>query len=204
MVETVLRNRGTPLEYVASTRGVMKIWFEGHHFKFLFRQGQYSLFQCIFKEKQEVCKVKIVSDQRFVYPYEGEHIHFMKALDKCTTGTTPRYYVEESTIDNNEPQQQMEYFQITTASDATVATALTLNDQSTTIDKKNKARILNQEIVFSNKVFEIVTTEGDIEANEEYIAETETAVVEEDVGDIEDFRDQIRRRLQKALIKKKK
>ncbi|XP_022227928.1 modifier of mdg4 [Drosophila obscura] len=68
--------------YASTTKGGVKLIFNGHLFKFSFRKADFSVFQCLYREHGEECKVRVVCDQKRVYPYDGEHAHFMQASDK--------------------------------------------------------------------------------------------------------------------------
>lgn len=80
ILEAINNYPGQPILYASTTKGTMKIVHDGHHFKYIFRKGNYSIFQCCYKENKEECNVRIVTDQKMVYPLEGEHIHFVQGI----------------------------------------------------------------------------------------------------------------------------
>ncbi|XP_067618569.1 modifier of mdg4 [Eurosta solidaginis] len=135
----------------------MKLIYESHHFRFIFRRGQYSIFQCCFKENMQECKVRVVCDQKRVYPLDGDHIHFMQATDKSVTSVVfePADDIDEETVIDEYEVQVSE-------------SAAEINDlQEYTVDQ-------------------IETEDG------------------ASVADTHDFREKIKRRLQKALLGKNK
>ncbi|XP_068152494.1 modifier of mdg4, partial [Drosophila tropicalis] len=71
-----------PAVYASTTKGGVKLYFDGHLFRFSFRKADFSVFQCCYREHGEECKVRVVCDQKRVFPYDGEHAHFMQASDK--------------------------------------------------------------------------------------------------------------------------
>uniref|UniRef100_A0A1A9VHY7 FLYWCH-type domain-containing protein n=1 Tax=Glossina austeni TaxID=7395 RepID=A0A1A9VHY7_GLOAU len=83
--ECVNNHPGEPAVYASTTKGTVKLIYEGHHFRYSFRKGKYSIFQCCYKENKEECKVRVVTDHKRVYPLDGEHVHFVQATDKSVT-----------------------------------------------------------------------------------------------------------------------
>lgn len=182
-----------PAVYASTTKGGMKLIYQGHHFKYSYRKGQYSIFQCCYKENKEQCKVKVLSDQKRIYPYEGEHVHFVQATDKSVTDN---FTFEPAALQDEEPSQQQQ-------------------DDITYIELQNAADV--QHVTLRLPENEAVNTES-YEIYETTYLKNSPEIVEANAGDDElrnmnvvdnsddtnDFREKIKQRLQKALMSKKK
>lgn len=166
VIAAVRQGPGEPALYASTTKGGMKLIYEGHHFRFTFRRGRYSIFQCCFKENMQECKVRVVTDQKRVFPLDGEHVHFMQATDRSVTSMT----FEPAGLFDDEDSQEQEH---------------------------------------NNAFEEYEVTETDpvqVNESEEFMSETNKVSTGEtaDSSDTNDFREKIKRRLQKALLGKKK
>ncbi|XP_036217237.1 modifier of mdg4 isoform X2 [Bactrocera oleae] len=171
VLAAVQRGRGEPALYASTTKGGMKLIYEGHHFRFTFRRGPYSIFQCCYKENMQECKVRVVTDQKRVFPLDGEHIHFMQATDKSVTSMT---FEPDGHLDDEDSQEQPEQ------SDAFDEYELQVTDSVQT----NEPRRM------------------ELDHSEEFLAEPNDDTPAS--SDTNDFREKIKRRLQKALLGKKK
>ncbi|XP_036323581.1 modifier of mdg4-like [Rhagoletis pomonella] len=162
VLAAVQQGPGEPALYASTTKGGMKLIYEGHHFRFTFRRGRYSIFQCCFKENMQECKVRVVTDQKRVFPLDGEHVHFMQATDKSVTSMT----FEPAGLFDDDDSKEQEH----------------------------------------NAAYEEGTDSTQVNESQEFLSETnEVSTVETaDSSDTNDFREKIKRRLQKALLGKKK
>lgn len=176
--------------------GGVKLVYEGHLFKFSFRKAEFSVFQCCFREHGEECKVRVVCDQKNVFPFDGEHVHFMQASDKSVTSS--QFMPGESAVSvESKPEPKVEI-----------------------VIQKSVAKVdgEDEEEEEEGEVFEIHEIE-EADANESTGTETAAdgvlapAAGEEENSNIKptgeaidpnDFREKIKRRLQKALQNKKK
>lgn len=116
------------------------------------------------------CKVRVVTDQKRVFPLDGEHVHFMQATDKSVTSMTfePDGHLDDE--DSQEPEQ----------SDAFDEYEIQVTDSV----QRNEPRAM------------------ELDHSEEFLAEpNEDTPISTDTND---FREKIKRRLQKALLGKKK
>ncbi|KAH8402627.1 hypothetical protein KR215_003528, partial [Drosophila sulfurigaster] len=173
--------------------GGVKLVYEGHLFKFSFRKAQFSVFQCCFREHGEECKVRVVCDQKNVFPFDGEHVHFMQASDKSVTSS-----------------------QFTPADGAisVVTTAAPKEEPKVEILVQNPSADIDVELVpeeeEESEVFEIHEIEESVAMETSAAAEEEGDQNETPPAptagemDPNDFREKIKRRLQKALQNKKK
>ncbi|XP_064550629.1 modifier of mdg4 [Drosophila montana] len=176
-----------PAVYASTTKGGVKLVYEGHLFKFSFRKAEFSVFQCCFREHGEECKVRVVCDQKNVFPFDGEHVHFMQASDKSVTSS--QFMPGESAVSvEPKPEPKVE---------------IVLQKSVAKADAEDEEEE-------DGEVFEIHEIE-EADANES--TGTETAAGEEENSNIKptgeeidpnDFREKIKRRLQKALQNKKK
>uniref|UniRef100_Q86B87-22 Isoform mod1.9 of Modifier of mdg4 n=1 Tax=Drosophila melanogaster TaxID=7227 RepID=Q86B87-22 len=159
--------------YASTTKGGVKLIFNGHLFKFSFRKADYSVFQCCYREHGEECKVRVVCDQKRVFPYEGEHVHFMQASDKSCL---PSQFMpgESGVISSLSPSKELLMKNTTKLEEAD--------------DKEDE----------DFEEFEIQ------EIDEIELDEPEKTPAKEEEVDPNDFREKIKRRLQKALQNKKK
>ncbi|XP_030562786.1 modifier of mdg4 [Drosophila novamexicana] len=185
-----------PAVYASTTKGGVKLVYEGHLFKFSFRKAEFSVFQCCFREHGEECKVRVVCDQKNVFPFDGEHVHFMQASDKSVTSS--QFMPGESAVSvESKPEPKVEI-----------------------VIQKSVAKVdgEDEEEEEEGEVFEIHEIE-EADANESTGTETAAdgvlapAAGEEENSNIKptseaidpnDFREKIKRRLQKALQNKKK
>ncbi|XP_060650881.1 modifier of mdg4 [Drosophila nasuta] len=182
-----------PAVYASTTKGGVKLVYEGHLFKFSFRKSQFSVFQCCFREHGEECKVRVVCDQKNVFPFDGEHVHFMQASDKSVTSS-----------------------QFTPADGAisVVTTPAPKEEPKVEILVQNPSADIDVELVpeeeEESEVFEIHEIEESVAMETSAAAEEEGDQNETPPAptagemDPNDFREKIKRRLQKALQNKKK
>ncbi|KAH8312151.1 hypothetical protein KR044_009603, partial [Drosophila immigrans] len=188
-LKAATKNEGAskPAVYASTTKGGVKLVYEGHLFKFSFRKAEFSVFQCCFREHGEECKVRVVCDQKNVFPFDGEHVHFMQASDKSVTSS-----------------------QFTPA-DGTLSMAPKTEPKVEIVIQSPNADDADVEPEEESEVFEI----HEIEETEAIEATPAVAAAEGDnvssppaqsAGEIDpnDFREKIKRRLQKALQNKKK
>ncbi|XP_016992109.1 modifier of mdg4, partial [Drosophila rhopaloa] len=176
---TLNEEASEPAVYASTTKGGVKLIFNGHLFKFSFRKADYSVFQCCYREHGDECKVRVVCDQKRVFPYDGEHVHFMQASDKSCL-----------------PSQFM-------PGDSGAISSLTPNkDTKVEVLIKNTTKLEGSDAKEEEDFEEFEIQEIDEIELDEPIPE-KPAVKEEEV-DPNDFREKIKRRLQKALQNKKK
>ena len=173
---TLNEEASEPAVYASTTKGGVKLIFNGHLFKFSFRKADYSVFQCCYREHGEECKVRVVCDQKRVFPYEGEHVHFMQASDKSCL---PSQFMpgESGVISSLSPSKELLMKNTTKLEEA---------------DDKEDEDFEEFEIQEIDEIDEIELDEPE-----------KTPAKEEEV-DPNDFREKIKRRLQKALQNKKK
>ncbi|XP_039493963.2 modifier of mdg4, partial [Drosophila santomea] len=174
---TLNEEASEPAVYASTTKGGVKLIFNGHLFKFSFRKADYSVFQCCYREHGEECKVRVVCDQKRVFPYEGEHVHFMQASDKSCL---PSQFMpgESGVISSLSPSKD-------TKVELLIKNTTKLEDAG---DKEDE----------DFEEFEIQ------EIDEIELDEPEKTPAKEEEVDPNDFREKIKRRLQKALQNKKK
>ncbi|CAD6994040.1 modifier of mdg4 [Ceratitis capitata] len=170
VLAAVQRGHGEPALYASTTKGGMKLIYEGHHFRFTFRRGTYSIFQCCYKENMQECKVRVVTDQKRVFPLDGEHVHFMQATDRSVTSMT------------FEPDGQ-------------------LDDDSKELEQNDTFDEYEIQVTDSVQTNQLQALEFD--DSQEFLTEPKD---DNDAvpSDTNDFREKIKRRLQKALLGKKK
>ncbi|XP_054726142.1 modifier of mdg4 [Anastrepha obliqua] len=152
----------------------MKLIYEGHHFRFTFRRGRYSIFQCCFKENMQECKVRVVTDQKRVFPLDGEHVHFMQATDRSVTSMT---FEPDGQLDDEEFEEQ---------------------------DRNDACEEYEIQVTDSGEANEMQTL--DLDRPEEFLTGSNEVITIDatDSSDTNDFREKIKRRLQKALLGKRK
>ncbi|KAH8264632.1 hypothetical protein KR038_011149, partial [Drosophila bunnanda] len=173
-----------PAVYASTTKGGVKLIFDGHLFKFSFRKADFSVFQCCYREHGEECKVRVVCDQKRVFPYDGEHMHFMQASDKSCL-----------------PSQFMP------GESGAIATMDTSRDRKPMIRNKAKLEESEPEIEPEEEIEEFEIQEIDeLELDEPAAGAEEKSPAKEPAAEVDpnDFREKIKRRLQKALQNKKK
>lgn len=189
IMEAVNNNPGQPILYASTTKGTMKLVVDGHHFRYSFRKGKYTIFQCCYKENREECNVRVVTDQKLVYPLDGEHVHFIQATDKSVTslkfspGTDIDLEVanepEPTVVDEAEQQISSEAQEV--LDEVTPTTVENVVTQPKEINVKLEKGVSQEQMEFTNDV-------------------PATAAAE----DPNEFREKIKKRLQKALLGKKK
>lgn len=204
IAEAINNNPGQPILYASTTKGTMKLVVDGHHFRYSFRKGKYTIFQCCYKENKEECLVRVVTDQKLVYPLDGEHIHFVQATDKSVTSVkfSPAEESEAETeyvtiaeaqeVVRSESQQDTQLDQTTT----TVFVEQTMPQPLVTNVIKIEKASAQECLGFTS---EVINTSL-VEENKPPEAKTVTASTE----DANEFREKIKKRLQKALLGKKK
>ncbi|SPP88213.1 blast:Modifier of mdg4 [Drosophila guanche] len=191
--------------YASTTKGGVKLIFDGHLFKFSFRKADYSVFQCVYREHGEECKVRVVCDQKRVYPYDGEHAHFMQASDKSCLpsqfmpgeggaiassnkdmGGKVELLMKKNKLKEEEDEQ--EEFEIHEIDDIEI-------DETPLVEKSIPMEASEQETVNA------ASTDTADDTNSSLIV---TLVPPAEDVDPNDFREKIKRRLQRALQNKKK
>ncbi|XP_036675001.3 modifier of mdg4 [Drosophila suzukii] len=177
---TLNEEASEPAVYASTTKGGVKLIFNGHLFKFSFRKADYSVFQCCYREHGEECKVRVVCDQKRVFPYEGEHVHFMQASDKSCL-----------------PSQFMP------GDSGAISTMSSNKDTKVELLIKNTTKLEDSDAKEDEDFEEFEIQEIDEIELDEPLPE-KTASKEEEQVDPNDFREKIKRRLQKALQSKKK
>lgn len=202
-MEAINNNPGQPILYASTTKGTMKLVVDGHHFRYSFRKGMYSIFQCCYKENKEECNVRVVTDQKLVYPLDGEHVHFIQATDKSVTSIkfTPGQESEIEEImdamdasDQNRPE---------TAAEESDVVAESQKQQR--VDDSNPvftAEVLPQPRAINVKLEKGIEQEFTSEIPEEATTTPPPSATMAD--DANEFREKIKKRLQKALLGKKK
>lgn len=171
----------------SSHTGGVKLVYEGHLFKFSFRKAEFSVFQCCFREHGEECKVRVVCDQKNVFPFDGEHVHFMQASDKSVTSSqfTPAEGIVRPEP-KTEPKVEILLQKTETDMDA---------DEETETELFEIHEIEDAELVAATPPPTVAVTPPPIPS---------ATTGDEADTDPNDFREKIKRRLQKALQSKKK
>ncbi|XP_013101993.1 modifier of mdg4 isoform X1 [Stomoxys calcitrans] len=194
IIESINNNPGQPILYASTTKGTMKLVVDGHHFRYIFRKGSYSIFQCCYKENKEECAVRVVTDQKLVYPLDGEHVHFIQATDKSVTAVkfTPG---QESDVEQTEqsPPEAEHTAEVENMVAEDVTTHVNMDNdlpQQKDIDVKLERGPPQDQMEFTSTTppqtqFSPIQTSGATE-------------------DPNIFREKIKKRLQKALLGKKK
>ncbi|EDW16955.2 uncharacterized protein Dmoj_GI21945, partial [Drosophila mojavensis] len=175
-----------PAVYASTTKGGVKLVYEGHLFKFSFRKAEFSVFQCCFREHGEECKVRVVCDQKNVFPFDGEHVHFMQASDKSVTSS--QFMPGEGIVKPAEPKPEAKVEILLQKS--------TANDEN--VDEEEE----EGEVFEIHEIEEAELSEAAADGGTEENSTAKPAQTEE--VDPTDFRERIKRRLQKALQNKKK
>ncbi|ALC45336.1 pre-mod-mdg4--T, partial [Drosophila busckii] len=171
-----------PVVYASTTKGGVKLVYMGHLFKFSFRKDNFSVFQCCFREHGDQCKVRVVCDQKNVFPFDGEHIHFMSAIDKSVTSSQFMPGGEGVVIAPKvEPKNEEAEMLKNTDSD----------------EETELIEIQELEEADAAEAADAASAEEDGEVT------AETVISRDDV-DPNDFREKIKQRLQRALQNKKK
>ncbi|XP_070137269.1 modifier of mdg4, partial [Drosophila bipectinata] len=176
-----------PAVYASTTKGGVKLIFNGHLFKFSFRKADYSVFQCCYREHGEECKVRVVCDQKRVFPYDGEHAHFMQASDKSCLASQfmPGESGAISSLDTSMKDSKVEQ----------------LLKKTPKLEEDVELEEEEHE-VFEIQEIDEVDVEPSLEAPE--LPDEPPLVEAQQEVDPNDFREKIKRRLQKALQNKKK
>ncbi|XP_052834776.1 modifier of mdg4, partial [Drosophila gunungcola] len=176
---TLNEEASEPAVYASTTKGGVKLIFNGHLFKFSFRKADYSVFQCCYREHGDECKVRVVCDQKRVFPYDGEHVHFMQASDKSCL---PSQFMpgDSGAISSLSPNKDTKVEQL-------IKTTTKLESSDAKEDEDFEE-------------FEIQEID-EIELDEPL---PDKLPAKEEEVDPNDFREKIKRRLQKALQNKKK
>ena len=205
IAEAINNNPGRPILYASTTKGTMKLVVDGHHFRYSFRKGKYTIFQCCYKENKEECLVRVVTDQKLVYPLDGEHIHFVQATDKSVTSVKfspaedseaePEYVTTADTqeVVRSEPEPDNQLDQATT----TVFVEQTMPQPLVTNVIKIEKATAQECLEFTS---ELVNTTSLADDNKSSEAKTVTELTD----DANEFREKIKKRLQRALLGKKK
>ncbi|XP_037808008.1 modifier of mdg4 [Lucilia sericata] len=192
ITEAINNHQGQPILYASTTKGTMKLVVDGHHFRYSFRKGKYTIFQCCYKENKEECLVRVVTDQKLVYPLDGEHIHFVQATDKSVTSVkfTP----------GEEPEPEF----VTITDVQHIEAPVQSEQEHVTL---NIGDLIPQPIQ-SNVKLENAPSQETLEFSSELSSEKSPEVTKsKEVTPAEDpneFREKIKKRLQKALLGKKK
>ncbi|XP_075153188.1 pre-mod(mdg4)-T isoform X2 [Haematobia irritans] len=192
-MESIKNNPGQPILYASTTKGTMKLVVDGHHFRYIFRKGTYSIFQCCYKENKEECSVRVVTDQKLVYPLDGEHVHFIQATDKSVTAVkfTPGQESDaeqvESAVAQVQHSTEQENIVVDDAGPVFEDNVVPLPKD---LDVKLEKGIAQDQLEFTSETPPKINTP----------IETVTAASE----DANVFREKIKKRLQKALLGKKK
>ncbi|XP_030242145.1 modifier of mdg4 [Drosophila navojoa] len=174
-----------PAVYASTTKGGVKLVYEGHLFKFSFRKAEFSVFQCCFREHGEECKVRVVCDQKNVFPFDGEHVHFMQASDKSVTSS--QFMPGEGIVKPAEPKPEAKV-EILIQKSST-------NDENA--DEEEEGEVFEIHEIEEAELSEAAADGGTVENSTPKPAQNEEV-------DPTDFRERIKRRLQKALQNKKK
>lgn len=175
-----MRKSSVPAMYVSTTRGSMKLNYEGHHFYFKYKRGPYTLFNCCFKENGEECKVRVIVCNQRVYHLDGEHVHFRQAVDKSATSVAFEVDTVEDCSEENKAKEADEIAQ-EIFNDLVKDDELATSIQSSA---KQPIKILNSQAVAKP-------------------LKPSPQGVKQEQMDPEDFKEKIKRRLQNALLKKK-
>ncbi|XP_073819462.1 pre-mod(mdg4)-T [Musca autumnalis] len=189
-MEAVKNNPGQPILYASTTKGTMKLEYDGHHFRYSFRKGKYTIFQCCYKESMQECNVRVVTDQKLVYPLDGEHVHFIQATDKSVTSVKFSPGVDTEAENTNE-----------------VENATAEEEQTTTVElqdvvlEESTTPVYIENIVTQPKKMNVKLEKGVNQDQMEFTSETPATAATEDPNE---FREKIKKRLQKALLGKKK
>lgn len=225
IMEAISNHPGEPILYASTTKGTMKLVVDGHHFRYSFRKGKYTIFQCCYKENKEECLVRVVTDQKLVYPLDGEHIHFVQATDKSVTSVKFALSGEEPKQENVTTITDLQNVQSNQTGGREQNTNPTLivmrygeedAERSGLINTETSVKMSpqNQEQATANMpeyIARPIETNVKVEniPNQdslEYTAElpNEQVAANSDVISSEEFREKIKKRLQKALLGKKK
>ncbi|KAH8407975.1 hypothetical protein KR222_006303, partial [Zaprionus bogoriensis] len=190
-----------PAVYASTTKGGVKLVYEGHLFKFSFRKAEFSVFQCCFREHGEECKVRVVCDQKNVFPFDGEHVHFMQASDKSVTSSQ---FTPAEGIVRSEPKTEPKVEILIQKSEANA-------DADANAEEETEAEFFEiHEIEESDLAAGDATPPAAVSVTPIPVATTADEADNGDAaagaGEIDpnDFREKIKRRLQKALQSKKK
>ncbi|KAH8278537.1 hypothetical protein KR018_004718, partial [Drosophila ironensis] len=188
-----------PAVYASTTKGGVKLFFNGHLFKFSYRKADYSVFQCCYREHGEECKVRVVCDQKRVFPYEGEHAHFMQASDKSCL---PSQFMpgETGVISSLDPSHKG----VQDLKKGLVAKAEEKPQPKAEADADAEVELEGEEEFELQEIDMIELDEPATEVAEEEVAPAEIKEAAAQEVDPNDFREKIKRRLQRALQNKKK
>lgn len=201
IMAAVNNHPGEPILYASTTKGTVKLVVDGHHFRYSFRKGKYTIFQCCYKEGKEECTVRVVTDQKRVFPLDGEHVHFMQATDKSVTS------VKFAPGEDSEEAERQEFLIDDAVSSPKICEEVqnVYKDDSPTVDEDDDVCVVLPEKVNikqeANTSQEIIPIKADSpQVGSIVTLPTSTMSAEES----NEFREKIKKRLQKALLGKKK
>ncbi|XP_037945156.1 modifier of mdg4-like [Teleopsis dalmanni] len=180
---TIRENKPSRPVYASTTKGGMKLIYDGHHFRYSFRKGQYSIFQCCYKENKEECKVRVVSDQKRVYPLDGEHVHYMLATDKSVTSVM----FEPDLNNDGEKEAKPSHLDLIQSKSDEHET----NVANTSVKVHNLSNVLEIEIPLNNEKESKEFIKINSQEEQSHFTDAENPV---------DFREKLKKRLQKVLL----
>ncbi|KAL9893479.1 pre-mod(mdg4)-T isoform 2-T2 [Glossina fuscipes fuscipes] len=196
--ECVNNHPGEPAVYASTTKGTVKLIYEGHHFRYSFRKGKYSIFQCCYKENKEDCKVRVVTDHKRVYPLDGEHVHFVQATDKSVTAV--KFSTGEENLQGMNVITMASAPEVEEISEPDSQHIVSLDEQFP--EFAHSAGDLNADVKLETARSETPTEYSNISKVE--VAPTAAEIKTTSGEEANDFREKIKKRLQKALLGKKK
>lgn len=130
--------------------------------------------------------MRVVCDQKNVFPFDGEHVHFMQASDKSVTSS--QFMPGEGIVKPAEPKPE--------------AKVEILIQKSAANDENAGEEEEEGEVFEIHEIEEAALSEAAADGGTEENSTPKPAQTEE--VDPSDFRERIKRRLQKALQNKKK
>lgn len=175
--------------YASTTKGGMKVFYNGHYFKYVFKRYDCGVFQCCYKEYNDQCSVRIIVNRNLVYPLDGVHNHFNQATDKSVTSVLIEAGETEAPYENEKAQFK------------TIS-------QIVNLDENNEFMVM--EVMEVKKKRDPSSSVPSENISIEEIEDSKTpqrASTEENVlpkVNADDLREKIKKRLQMALMKKKK
>ncbi|XP_055850829.1 modifier of mdg4 [Episyrphus balteatus] len=191
--EVALKLPSQNVVYASTTKGGMKVLYEGHYFKYVFKRYECGVFQCCYNENNEQCDARIIVNRNLVYPLDGGHNHFNQATDKSVTSVLIEGL---DTGEDHSADDDANYKPITTHN-------LNMGGRDEFVVMEVKESVSDgsilplQTISIHDENYQ--PTKSEILSPEHHV--TDSQVLKKNADDL---REKIKKRLQQALMKKKK
>ncbi|XP_055908625.1 modifier of mdg4 [Eupeodes corollae] len=191
--KAALRLHPQNVVYASTTRGGMKVLYEGHYFKYVYKRYDCGVFQCCYNENNEQCKARIIINRNLVYPLDGVHNHFNQATDKSVTSVLIEAgdaCDEEDNVSNDGAQLK------------TISQKMNLAETNEFVVMEVRESVADANLI----PLQTISLDEDYEYSKGNNVSEDTSEIGNDIfkKNADDLREKIKKRLQQALMKKKK